>query len=955
MRRLFHPAIALMNRLSYTGKFGLVWLLSALAIAFVVFNLHASLDKQIRHAQKELQGIALAAPISRSIQLLQQHRGLSLGILGGQRSLGDSLRAKEAEAIDAFNRMTELLPTNLKSSTDWYSIEAIWQRIRNEGLRWRTTRNFIEHTRLIDQLLMFKVAVSGEYVLPLDPQIDSSYLIDAAINRLPLALEHLGQIRAHGTAVLVDKRIDESQIIVIRTLTAQLGDELKFLRADLDRARNHNAALQAPLLRVDREVTESAQKIILLVESSMLSGRLEESPEAFFALATTVIDGGYTHLYETLLPTIEMLIRERIAMAEGTLYTTLGFVCLLFLLVIYFSVGAYYATTDNITALARSAKAFAEGQLSQRVRITSRDELRQVGDSFNEMAHGFAALLAARAEDERRHHSIIETALDAMVQINSASVITGWNPQAAAMFGWSRDEAMGRVLHETIIPLRYRDAHVRGMTHFKTAGDGPLLHRRIELYGLHRDGREFPIDLAVSAIKTGDGYEFSGFIRDMTEKKKSEDLIWRQANYDELTGLPNRRMFYDRLAQEIKKADRAQLIVALLFVDLDRFKEVNDTLGHRIGDALLVEAAQRIQRCVRETDTVARLGGDEFVIILAEVASTASIDRIANNILGALADVFTLESETVYLSASIGITLYPQDATEIEDLLKEADQAMYLAKSSGRNRISYFTAELQQTAQARLRMLNSLRGALAANQFEIHFQPIVELASGKIRKAEALIRWQHPENGLISPAQFIPLAEETGLIVEIGDWVFRQSTRQLKQWHVEHGVDIQISVNKSPIQFKQANGSSEQWFAHLRELDLDERHVVIEITEGLLLDPEPLVNAKLQAFRNVGMKMSIDDFGTGYSSLSYLKNFEFDFLKIDRSFIRNLSPGSSAMELCEAIIAMAHKLRMKVIAEGVETEVQRALLAEAGCDYAQGYLFSKPVPAAEFGRLLRPE
>lgn len=274
MRSFFRPAIALMNRLNYPGKFVFVWLLSLLAVTFVVVNLHASLDKQIRQSQRELEGIALAVPISRSIQLIQQHRGLSQGVLKGQESMRDLLRTKEAEAIAAYELMAALLPENLKASADWASIEYCWKDILRKGLDWSPIQNFAQHTRLIDRLLMFKVAVSGEYVLPLDPQIDSSYLIDAAINRLPLALEHLGQIRAHGTNALASKVPNPSQIVFIKTLAAQLGEEIKFLRADLDRARNHNPALQDALLRVDRDVTEYALRVIYVLESAVLNNQL---------------------------------------------------------------------------------------------------------------------------------------------------------------------------------------------------------------------------------------------------------------------------------------------------------------------------------------------------------------------------------------------------------------------------------------------------------------------------------------------------------------------------------------------------------------------------------------------------------------------------------------------------------------------------------------------------------
>jgi EAL domain-containing protein (putative c-di-GMP-specific phosphodiesterase class I) len=304
----------------------------------------------------------------------------------------------------------------------------------------------------------------------------------------------------------------------------------------------------------------------------------------------------------------------------------------------------------------------------------------------------------------------------------------------------------------------------------------------------------------------------------------------------------------------------------------------------------------------------------------------------------------------VYLSTSIGITIYPNDATDVEVLLKNADQAMYAAKDEGKNRYNYFTASMQQAAQMRMRTANELRMALSNGEFVVHYQPIVELATGNICKAEALVRWQHPTSGLVGPADFIPIAEDTGLVIEIGDYVFNQAANQVARWRALK-PDFQISVNKSPVQFKTSKNVHKAWLNHLQALGLAGDALVIEITEGLLLEARESVIRQLQAFHKAGLQIAIDDFGTGYSSLAYLKKFEIDYVKIDRSFTRNIEPGSNDMALCEAIIVMAHKLGLQVIAEGVETVQQRDMLQAAGCDYAQGYLFSRPVPPEEFEKL----
>lgn len=431
---------------------------------------------------------------------------------------------------------------------------------------------------------------------------------------------------------------------------------------------------------------------------------------------------------------------------------------------------------------------------------------------------------------------------------------------------------------------------------------------------------------------------------------RSRAQLWKQANFDTLTDLPNRDMFQERLRQEVSNSSRSGRPMALLLIDLDRFKEVNDTLGHDMGDILLQEAARRIVGCVRGSDTVSRLGGDEFTVVLTQLAHASHVDDIARKIIVRLAEPFQLRGEVTHVSASIGITLYPNDAVDIDDLMKNADQAMYAAKSDGRNCYSYFTASLQETAQKRLRLSNDLRTALAGGQFRVYFQPIIELSTGRVNKAEALLRWMHPVHGMVSPLEFIPLAEETRLIIDIGRWVRNDSAAWCKHWNDICPGGFQVSINKSPVEFMdEGDGSSIATFLNdLRAQELTGKNFVFEITEGLLLHADSTVKKKLLVLRDAGIQVAIDDFGTGYSALSYLKKFDIDYLKIDQSFVHNLEHDSDDMVLCEAIIVMAHKLGLQVIAEGVETAQQRDLLIGVNCDYAQGYLYSRPVPPEEF-------
>jgi diguanylate cyclase (GGDEF)-like protein len=419
-----------------------------------------------------------------------------------------------------------------------------------------------------------------------------------------------------------------------------------------------------------------------------------------------------------------------------------------------------------------------------------------------------------------------------------------------------------------------------------------------------------------------------------------------------LTNLPNRRLFRDRLAQDIARAQRAKQQVALLFIDLDHFKQVNDVLGHDAGDALLIEASQRICECVRDSDTVARLGGDEFTVILYGGDCVSVAERVCEQMLARLAQPFQLGKEKAYISASIGITRYPDDARDIESLLKNADQAMYAAKEVGRNGYSWFTAELQQAAQARHALANDLRNALANDEMEIYFQPIIDLVTENLFKAEVLLRWCHPVRGMVSPDEFIPLAEEIGLIPDIGEWVLREAVRQASAWPAVNGQPVHLSINKSPRQFA-SHDCDARWLALLEEKGFDPARMVFEITEGLLIEDRHSVADKLGRLRAAGVRIAIDDFGTGYSALSYLKKYPIDFIKIDRSFVRDVGTDISDRALCEAIITIANLMGIQVVAEGVETAEQRDFLFNVGCDYGQGYLFSPPLSAWDFVEYLR--
>jgi diguanylate cyclase (GGDEF)-like protein len=435
-------------------------------------------------------------------------------------------------------------------------------------------------------------------------------------------------------------------------------------------------------------------------------------------------------------------------------------------------------------------------------------------------------------------------------------------------------------------------------------------------------------------------------------RRQAEERVHHLAHFDELTGLPNRSTFNQRLNHALVQARRNDEPVAILFIDLDRFKNINDTLGHEAGDRVLKQVAERLRGCLREGDTVGRLGGDEFVVLIEELAQPMHVAAVAQKIIAAVAQPFFLEAHEFHITASIGISTYPDDSKDMQGLLKNADISMYRAKEQGKNNYQFYSVLMNIHTLERLALESDLRRALERNEFVLHYQPKVDIGSGRITGMEALVRWQRPGKELIAPVQFIALAEETGLIVPIGEWVLRTACARNKSWQEQGLPPLRIAVNLSARQFAHEN-LLQDVARVLRETGLDPAALEFEITESMVMhDPERAVTLLIR-LKAMGIHLSIDDFGTGYSSLSYLKRFPIDSVKIDRSFIHDVPGDADDAAITRAIIAMAHSLRLKVIAEGVETEEQLSFLREHGCDEMQGYCFSEPLAEEEFLRLLQ--
>jgi len=478
-----------------------------------------------------------------------------------------------------------------------------------------------------------------------------------------------------------------------------------------------------------------------------------------------------------------------------------------------------------------------------------------------------------------------------------------------------------------------------------------------EIWNKRKNGELFLEWITINAItnSAGDITHYCSIFADITERKAAEEAICRLTYNDPLTELPNRRAFMERLEEHLSHSKADQSLFAILFLDLDNFKDINDTLGHNIGDAVIKETALRLKTCIRDDDLIARLGGDEFTVCLTNLNTADDASTVAQKLLDAMTSPFILEEERLYFSFSIGIALFPEHGESTQELLKHADQAMYHAKFSGRNKFSFFDLSMEQNALTKTEIVKHLRNSIGSEQFSIHYQPIVNLKTGFIDKAESLLRWTHPELGNITPDEFIPIAEDIGLICELGSWVFRQSASQVKAWQEKYIDSFQVSINISPKQFQNESCDLEEWTDFLSQQALSNTAISLEITEGVMMNEGPMTEQRLNMLKHAGIEISLDDFGTGYSSLAYLKKLNVDYLKIDRTFIQNIHLNLDDQAMCEAIVVMAHKLNIRVIAEGVENEAQLNFLKSIGCDYAQGYWFSKPVPSKDFELLLEKD
>lgn len=559
---------------------------------------------------------------------------------------------------------------------------------------------------------------------------------------------------------------------------------------------------------------------------------------------------------------------------------------------------------------------------------------------------------AARLESEEKYRTLFEGTPDGIALIEIKDDFRLWpivdcNKAFCAMNGYTFEELIGKDIDiVNSVPADY-DGRKRYLE---------KLHQekiyRTEITHTRRDGTHYVIENIGILVVIRDREFILGIDRDITERKKAEETIRYQALYDQLTGLPNRTLFSDRINSALSHVRRSGGVLAVIFIDLDRFKLINETLGHDIGDKLLQSVADRLANSIREGDTVARFGGDEFIILLPEVQRMEDVALSAENILKNFKEPFVLRDMELYITVSIGIAVYPHDGDDADKLLINADAAQSRAKEQGRNNYQYYTSTMNAKASERLVMESSLRRALDREEFVLFYQPQIAADSGEIVGAEALIRWNHPELGFISPGEFIPLAEEMGLIGAVGEWVLRKACLENIKWRAEGYKPIRMAVNLSPIQFMD-RGLIKRVEEILHETGHNPNDLELEVTETMAMKNADYATQVLGDFKSMGVRISLDDFGTGYSSLAYLKKLPLDTLKIDRSFVLELMTDTNDKTIAKTIILLSHSLGLHVVAEGVETAEQADFLKENGCDLLQGFYYSRPVPPNQFTNLMK--
>jgi diguanylate cyclase (GGDEF)-like protein len=831
MIKFISPSISLMNRLSYLQKFSLIGLFFLLPIGLTLYLLISDLNAQLDVIKLEKKGIEYNSAIRYFIEDTQQHRELENIVLNGDPEYKDLLVQKASiilADIEAVNAAESSLGSKWRVSSTWHQIEQEWNIFQRRQDQPNPIESFSLHTKIIKDSLALITQASNYTKLKLDS--DNHTYIESLLIKLPETLETIGQARGLSAGAVAKKKMSESEVFRLITLSGTIGPQFEDIKKELlDFTINKRVLSKIP---ADLDAFEDSYITFRYAVDKLVLNNpnfSEMKPNELFDLGTQALDDGFK-LYDEGLPILNQLLTIKADELRQKKYFVVGFTGTVWVILVYLFVGFYLSVLRAVYKLMRAAARMSNGDLSERIYLDTKDELQAVGNAYNKMAISLDKILKERDIQE-----------------------------------------------EEIKFLAYHDA---------------------------------------------------------------------------LTRLPNRVLFHDRLGQALALAGRSKELVGVMFLDLDRFKSINDTFGHSIGDILLQTVAERLKSCLRASDTVTRMGGDEFMLILTGLKDMDQITVLAEKLLAVLAKPLTLESIEITVSGSLGISVYPQDGNDQETLIRNADAAMYNAKSIGRNNYQFYDIHMDIMAKKRLQMEEALVKALVKEELVLHYQPRQHISSGQITCVEALIRWQHPKLGLLYPSEFISIAEESGLIVDIGKWVLRTACLQNRLWQQMGIKPIRVSVNISGIQF-QREDFYQSVLKVIEETGLDPSWLELELTESMVMRNAPLTIAKLNQLRDLGVKISIDDFGTGFSSLSYLKLFPIDIIKIDSSFIQDVSTDSKDAAITKTIIALSRRLKLTVVAEGVETYEQLSFLRARKCNEIQGFIISKPLMMEDVTLLLQ--
>lgn len=1011
---------SLNNHIHYWAMI-VVLVITQLALVSTIFF---RLSSDINTVDRKLLGLYHLRQSHELVQRLQQHRSMSAGLLSGIMEFAEE---REALALDLDQRFSEISSVisddeNIRLRLD--QIKGKWSVVKGDSAFGLGLKTVIEHNRLVKEIFELQIYMADNYGLYKFDASDDHYMLEVLLERIPQAIESIGQARAMGILSFGGPGSNNSVKAQMRIVAYDVENRLDDLIEELERSSKHKPALLSINNKVSQKFVETAEATQLLLRDGVFDRRKSIGVAEFYHQANLDMYREYGVFLNEYFSEYEGVTREKIKITK------------------------YEAARDTIIALMFCFAAIYLCYILQR----------------------------SRREREERLSSIIESSMDALIQINDRGIVIGWNGAAVEMFGWPVAQAVGRSLEELIIPVELRDAHREGIRSFLKSGHTRKIGSRVEVPAIHQSGRRIIIELSIANFSIRRKTEFSAYLRDITEQKNIQDSLriaavtfeshepilvtdananivrvnhafelttgysaaeiigknprmmqsgrhdagfyramWEElithgrwsgeiwdrhkngriypkmttisavkdghnqvayfvsiftditerkrieaeienlAYYDVLTQLPNRRLLMHRLAAAVSTSSRNQRYGAIMFMDMDNFKNLNDTMGHEYGDELLKQVAQRLSLSVRDGDMVARLGGDEFVMLFENLGqdlehASANAATVAENIRKTISTPYQLDVHVQHSSPSLGVCMF-RDKQDIQELLKRADLAMYHAKEAGKDQVRFYDPELQGKMERRATLDNDMRKGLPQGQFLLHYQVQVNEALEPVG-VEALLRWSHPSRGMVSPEEFITQAEDTGFIVPLGTWVLECVGDLLTSWSDDKiKRHLSVSVNVSAKQFKQSNFVDTIESVILKGA-FHPSNLKLELTESVALGQQDSVAEKMERLKSLGVTLSLDDFGTGYSSLSYLKRLPFDQIKIDKSFIRDLTKNSEDVAMVQTIVNLAQKFKIDVIAEGVETESQMMLLRDYSCKLFQGYLFGKPVSLPELEELL---